>query len=71
MKLLIKTASVGLGLLTMYAIELKQEGKSFNEIIKKVNEKMAVTNLYVVIDDLSYIVKGGRLSSKVKLLPTF
>ena len=63
-----KTASVGLGLLTMYAIELKQEGKSFNEIIKKVNEKMAVTNLYVVIDDLSYIVKGGRLPSKVKTL---
>ena len=29
---------------------------------------MNQTNLYVVIDDLSYIVKGGRLPSKVKTI---
>jgi len=63
-----KTASVGLGLLTMHAIELKQEGKSFNEIIKSVKAKMNQTKIYVVIDDLSYIVKGGRLPSKVKTI---
>ena len=63
-----KTASVGLGLLTMYAIELKQEGKSFNEIIERVNIKMEQTKLFLVIDDLSYIVKGGRLPSKVKTI---
>ena len=63
-----KTASVGLGLLTMYAIELKQEGKSFKEIIEKVKIKMKQTKFYVVIEDLSYIVKGGRLPSKVKTI---
>ena len=31
------TASVGLGLLAMYAVDLKQEGKNFNEIISLVN----------------------------------
>ena len=63
-----KTASVGLGLLVMHAIELKQEGKTFNEIVYRLNQKMLKTKMFLVIDDLSYIVKGGRLPSKVKTI---
>jgi len=63
-----KTASVGLGLLTMHAIELKQEGKSLDEIIISLNQKMNKTKIYLIIKDLSYIVRGGRLPSKVKII---
>jgi len=62
------TASVGLGLLAMYAVDLKQEGKSYQEIIKLVNKKRDKTHVYLVPDDLSYIVKGGRAPSKVKTI---
>ncbi|MBI64868.1 MAG: hypothetical protein CMG64_01045 [Candidatus Marinimicrobia bacterium] len=63
-----KTASVGLGLLVMHAIELKQEGKTFNEIVYRLNQKMLKTKIFLVIDDLNYIVRGGRLPSKVKTI---
>ena len=52
----------------MHAIELKQEGKTFNEIVYRLNQKMLKTKMFLVIDDLSYIVKGGRLPSKVKTI---
>ena len=63
-----KTASVGLGLLVMHAIELKQEGKTFNEIVYRLNQKMLKTKIFLVIDDLNYIVRGGRLPAKVKTI---
>ena len=43
-----KTASVGLGLLTMHAIELKQEGKSLNKIVESLNQKMNQTESYLL-----------------------
>ena len=62
------SASVGLGLLAMYAVDLKQEGKSFDEIIKLVNKKRNNTEVFLVPDDLSYIVKGGRAPAKIKTI---
>jgi len=59
---------VGLGLLVMHAIELKQEGKNFNEIVYRLNQKMLKTRIFLIMDDLSYIVRGGRLPSKVKTI---
>ena len=62
------TASVGLGLLAMYAVDLKQEGKNYKEIIALVNKKRNKTHIYLVPDDLNYIVKGGRAPAKVKTI---
>ena len=62
------SASVGLGLLTMYAVDLKRKGKSYEEIISLVNKKRDKTYIYLVPDDLSYIVKGGRAPLKVKTI---
>jgi len=62
------TASVGLGLLAMYAVDLKQEGKTYEQIISQVNKKRYKTHVYLVPDDLNYVVKGGRAPSKVKTI---
>ena len=62
------SASVGLGLLTMYAVDLKQEGKSYDQIVSLVRKKRERIEVYMVIDDLNYIVKGGRLPSKIKTI---
>ncbi|MAZ61058.1 MAG: hypothetical protein CMG50_02635 [Candidatus Marinimicrobia bacterium] len=62
------SASVGLGLLAIHAVDLKQNGKSYNHIIKSVEETKNMIQLFLLVNDLSYMVKGGRLPSKVKTI---
>ena len=62
------SASVGLGLLTMHAVDLKQEGKSYNQIIDSIEQKKQETQIYLLLHDLTYAVKGGRVPSKVKTI---
>ena len=62
------SASVGLGLLVMYAVELKQEGKSYNQIVDSINQMRSKTRIFLYLDDLTYVVRGGRLPSKVKMI---
>jgi hypothetical protein len=62
------TAGVGLGLLVMYAVDLKQAGKSYNEIISSLESKKQDTQLYLLLYDLTYAVRGGRLPSKIKTI---
>ena len=62
------SASVGLGLLAIYAVDLKQNGKSYQEIISQVEKKKTQTEVFLVLNDLSYIVKGGRAPAKIKTI---
>ena len=62
------SASVGMGLLAMHAVDLKQEGKAYNQIIKEINHKKSETEIYLLLYDLSYAVKGGRVPQKVKTI---
>ena len=62
------SASVGLGLLAIYAVDLKQNGKSYKQIISMVEKKKKQTQVFLVLDDLSYIVKGGRAPAKIKTI---
>ena len=61
-------ASVGLGLLAIYAVDLKQNGKSYQQIISMVEKKKQQTHVFLILDDLSYIVKGGRAPAKIKTI---
>ena len=63
-----QTASVALGLLTMHAVDLKQAGKSYNEILNSVEEKKANTEIYLLLYDLKYAVRGGRVPAKVRTI---
>ena len=63
-----ETASVGMGLLAMHAIDLKQEGKTYDEILSAIENKKKDTEIYLLLHDLTYAVKGGRLPSKIKTI---
>ncbi len=63
-----ETASVALGLLTMHAVDLKQAGKSHQQILEGIERKKMDTQIYLLLYDLTYAVKGGRLPSKVKTI---
>lgn len=63
-----KSASVGLGLLAIYALDLKQSGKSYKYIIKSVEKAKNKIQLFLLVNDLKYMVRGGRLPSKVKTI---
>ena len=62
------SASVGLGLLAIYAVDLKQSGKSFSEIVSLIEKKKKNTHVFLVLNDMSYVVKGGRVPAKIKTI---
>ncbi len=62
------SASMGLGLLIWYAYNLKNEGKSIDEIKDWVEEhKLNLCHLFTV-DDLGTLKRGGRLSDSQAFL---
>jgi len=65
------SASVGLGLIVMKAATLAKEGKSRKEIEMSLSEIIISTDIFLLIKDLSYVVKGGRLPGWVKMVADF
>jgi DegV family protein with EDD domain len=57
-----RTASMGLGLLAILAAELATAGVSATEIVRIVDDRAADIDLYVALDTLEYLKKGGRIS---------
>ncbi|SHJ31806.1 EDD domain protein, DegV family [Clostridium cavendishii DSM 21758] len=62
------TASLGQGLLVMKAVQLKEEGKSIEEIEKYIIENRDNLNTYMTVDDLHHLKRGGRLSTAAAFL---
>ncbi len=58
--------STGIGLLVIRAAELAAEGKSAEEIISDIKEKIPCADVSFVIDTLEYLHKGGRCSALAK-----
>jgi DegV family protein with EDD domain len=64
------SASLGQGLLVNYALELKNEGKSIDEVASWIEaNKLHICHLFTV-DDLNHLKRGGRLSSTKAFLGT-
>ncbi len=61
-----KALSSGQGLLVMRACDLRDEGKSAEEIEKDLLEMRERVNCSFVPDNLEYLYKGGRVSGMVK-----
>jgi fatty acid kinase fatty acid binding subunit len=57
-----RTASMGVGLLAQIAAELAAEGVSAAEIARVVEHRKADVDLYVALDTLEYLKRGGRIS---------
>ncbi|MEA5061095.1 MAG: DegV family protein [Erysipelotrichaceae bacterium] len=65
-----KQVTFGLAALVLYAIRLRDEGKTAKEIIDLVEDAKKRLVVVAVIDDLKYLKLGGRLSSASAVLGT-
>lgn len=57
-----KSASMGLGFLVILAAKLVEKGYEKEEIIKILNEARQDIEIYLTVDNLSFLQKGGRIS---------
>jgi DegV family protein with EDD domain len=56
------TASMGIGLLALSAAEMARGGASATEIVAAVERERERIKLYVVLETLEYLKRGGRIS---------
>ena len=56
-----KNIALGSGFLSIYASQLVERNLSFQEITKKVEDKIKNSHIYYSLQTLQYLVKGGRL----------
>ena len=61
-----KALSSGQGLLVLKACDMRDEGKSAEEIVAEIEELRTRVNTSFVPDNLDYLHKGGRVSGMVK-----
>ena len=59
------TAAGGTGILVVEAARMRDQGKSRKEIVERLNYLVPRTRLYVLLDTLEYLKKGGRISPTV------
>ena len=63
-------AAAGEGLVVMYAYDKMQSGASINEVIAEVNRIIPLAKSYFTVQDLKYLVRGGRVSKVSGFLGT-
>lgn len=63
--------SGGIGLLTYYAYKLKNEGKSFEEVIAWLEENKRKVHQMGPIDDLIFVARRGRISMGKAIMGSF
>ncbi len=63
-------ACLGEGLLLYYALKLKEEGKTIDEIAKWAEENKLHVCHNVTVDDLNHLQRGGRISKAAAVLGT-
>ena len=63
-------AAVGLRLLVEYAVRLRDEGMAATEIAAQLEQLKKRVKLYVMVDTLEFLHRGGRLNKTVKVVGT-
>ncbi len=58
-----RTASMGHGLLALMAAEMAAEGATADAVVAAVETRLEDVDLYVALDTLEYMRRGGRLSA--------
>ncbi|MFU0800301.1 MAG: DegV family protein [Xylanivirga thermophila] len=64
------TGSMGQGLMVMKAIEMKENGHSFEDTVDYLENSKLNLNTYITVEDLSHLKRGGRISSTVAMVGT-
>lgn len=62
-----QSASLGIALQALKAKEMAQEGKSLKEIVDVMEQYRHNTNVSLIVDDLTFMAKGGRISKAAAL----
>jgi len=57
------TATIGEGMLVKLACKLRDEGKSRDEVLKIVETEKTHLQHFIIVDDLMYLKRGGRISA--------
>ena len=57
-----ESATLGQGLLVLLAAQRAREGKSGAEIVAELEQRRSTLNLYLALDTLEYLKRGGRIS---------
>lgn len=65
-----QSASVGLGIIAIALAKYREEGKSFEELVRIADELCHQNYAYFSIDDLNYLQKGGRIGKASAFLGT-
>ncbi len=63
-------ASMGEGLFVMKAVQLKEEGKTIDEIAEWLEEHKMEFNVRFTVDDLNHLYRGGRISKTTAFIGT-
>jgi DegV family protein with EDD domain len=58
-----ESASLGQGLLVLLAAQRAREGKSGAEIVAELDRRRRTINLYLALETLEYLKRGGRISA--------
>jgi len=66
-----KQIGSGSALYAILAAELRDQGKSVDEIMERLNELDGQSQIYAIFRDLSYLVKGGRISKTKAAVGSF
>jgi len=65
-----QAASLGEGVLVLLAAKLRQEGKSIDEVFNSVEEEKKKLRQVFTVDDLGYLLRGGRISRLTAVVGT-
>ena len=63
-----KTISLGSGMITYYGALKYREGATMDELDAYLDDLIAHTSTYFVVDDLTYLYRGGRISGVSKVV---
>lgn len=63
-----KITATPMGAMVRNVLHWSAQEMSFDNILKKLDEQIAQTTAYILVDDLNHLVKGGRLSNGSAIL---
>jgi DegV family protein with EDD domain len=64
------TTTVAEGILVRTAVEMRDEGKDLDEVVKTINEMKGKLQHFLMVDDLMYLKRGGRVGGAAAMIGT-
>ena len=65
-----KTATVGEGMLVKVACKMRDEGKTLDETVEAIEKMKNQIQHFIIVDDLMYLKRGGRISGSKAVIGT-